>query len=87
MSATEPCATSSLLPTVGVVSTDGPVLKSFDSDIVRKLGNFGKDVAVRCKSSCGTSSSQTFNKLDPGIDRIRSQYRLLLRKTLARRNT
>jgi hypothetical protein len=42
MSATEPCATSSLLQTVGVVSTDGPVLDSFDSDIVRNWATLAK---------------------------------------------
>jgi hypothetical protein len=52
MSATVPFATSSLLlPTVGLVSTDGPGLDSFDSDMMSK--EVCEDAAVLRKSDCG----------------------------------
>jgi hypothetical protein len=67
MSATEPFATSSLLPVVGLVSTDGPGLDSFDSDMMNK--ELCKDAAVLRKSDCGKSKLQTPDKLNHGYQK------------------
>jgi hypothetical protein len=67
MSATEPFATSSLLPVVGLVSTDGPGLDSFDSDMMKK--ELCKDAVVLRKSDCGKSELQTPDKLDHGYQK------------------
>jgi hypothetical protein len=75
MSATVPFATSSLLPMVGLVSTDGPGFDSFDSDMM--LEEVCEDAAVLRKSACGMSKFRAPHELNHRTKRICSQYRLL----------
>jgi hypothetical protein len=62
---------------VGLVSTEGPSLDSFDSDIIGKEEIFVKMPPLVVNLAAMVLNLQTFNKLNCRATRIRSQYRLL----------